>query len=176
MDKWSQRLAKNKTDLMPKNASCKRWDTPITGHHARLGTWLLARLYQGGHLRSLCFRRLQGATPTPPGIRVRTRRFPGPLHGPELIKATSESPGGEQPVVDRRGHVRGPSMPPGPEARRRCLAHHPLPRLRFVSLGTVSGGAYVELDESFPAHPDPLGQESVPLSGLSAFGLCLHHF
>ena len=29
MDKWSQRLAKNQTDLMPKNASCKRWDTPI---------------------------------------------------------------------------------------------------------------------------------------------------
>ena len=28
MDKWSQRLAKNQTDLMPKNASCKRWDTP----------------------------------------------------------------------------------------------------------------------------------------------------
>jgi hypothetical protein len=27
MDKWPQRLAKNKTDLMPKNASCKRWDT-----------------------------------------------------------------------------------------------------------------------------------------------------
>src|SRR5262249_26051625 len=28
MDKRPQRLAKNKTDLMPKNASCKRWDTP----------------------------------------------------------------------------------------------------------------------------------------------------
>jgi len=27
MDKWPQRLAKNKSDLMPKNASCKRWDT-----------------------------------------------------------------------------------------------------------------------------------------------------
>src|SRR5262249_13355174 len=27
MDKRPQRLAKNKTDLMPKNASCKRWDT-----------------------------------------------------------------------------------------------------------------------------------------------------
>jgi hypothetical protein len=29
MDKRPQRLAKNKTDLMPKNTSCKRWDTPI---------------------------------------------------------------------------------------------------------------------------------------------------
>lgn len=27
MDKRPQRLAKNTTDLMPKNASCKRWDT-----------------------------------------------------------------------------------------------------------------------------------------------------
>ena len=29
MDKRPQRLAKNKTALMPKNASCKRWDTLI---------------------------------------------------------------------------------------------------------------------------------------------------
>jgi hypothetical protein len=28
LDKRPQRSAKSKTDLMPKNASCKRWDTP----------------------------------------------------------------------------------------------------------------------------------------------------
>ena len=28
MDKRPQLLAKNKIDLMPNNASCKRWDTP----------------------------------------------------------------------------------------------------------------------------------------------------
>ena len=28
MDKRLQLSAKNKTDLMPNNASCKRWDTP----------------------------------------------------------------------------------------------------------------------------------------------------
>jgi hypothetical protein len=28
MAKRPPRLAKHKTDLMPKNASCKRWDTP----------------------------------------------------------------------------------------------------------------------------------------------------
>jgi hypothetical protein len=28
MDKRPQRSAKNKIDLMPKNALCKRWDTP----------------------------------------------------------------------------------------------------------------------------------------------------
>ena len=29
MDKRPQLSAKNKTDLMPNNASCKRWDTPV---------------------------------------------------------------------------------------------------------------------------------------------------
>jgi hypothetical protein len=37
MDKQPQRLAKNKTDLMPKNASCKRWDT-LTSTAARRST------------------------------------------------------------------------------------------------------------------------------------------
>ena len=27
MDKWPQLSVQNKTDRMPKNASCKRWDT-----------------------------------------------------------------------------------------------------------------------------------------------------
>ena len=49
---------------------CLRFAVTVTGHHARLGTWLLARLYQGGHLRPLCCRRLQGAPPTPPDMRV----------------------------------------------------------------------------------------------------------
>ena len=30
IDKRPQFSAKNKTDLMPKNASCKRWDTLLT--------------------------------------------------------------------------------------------------------------------------------------------------
>ena len=32
-----------------------------------------------------------------------------------------------------------------------------------------------ELDESFPARADPLGQESTQLPGVSAFGLCLYY-
>ena len=56
-------------------SSCLRFAVDVTAHHARLGTWLLARLYQGSHLRPLNFLRLQGATPTPPGMRVRTGRF-----------------------------------------------------------------------------------------------------
>src|ERR1700704_2412746 len=44
----------------------------VAGHHARLGTRLLVRLCRGRHHRRLNSMRLQGATPTPPGIRVRT--------------------------------------------------------------------------------------------------------
>jgi hypothetical protein len=49
---------------------CLRFAAAVTGHHARLGTRLLARLCRGRHLRRLSSTRLQGATPTPPGIRV----------------------------------------------------------------------------------------------------------
>ena len=51
-------------------SSCLRFAVDVTAHHARLGTWLLARLCQGSHLRPLNFMRLQGATPTPPDLRI----------------------------------------------------------------------------------------------------------
>jgi hypothetical protein len=38
----------------------------VTGHHARLGTRLLAKLYRGRHSRRLGYMRLQGATRTDP--------------------------------------------------------------------------------------------------------------
>ena len=37
MDKRPQLSAKNKTDLMPNNASCKRWDTPFLTESVRGG-------------------------------------------------------------------------------------------------------------------------------------------
>lgn len=40
---------------------CLRFAVAVTGHHARLGSWLLARLYHGGHFRPQNFMRLQGA-------------------------------------------------------------------------------------------------------------------
>ena len=43
MDKRPQRLAKNKTDLMPKNASCKRWDTLVNIRLTRFNQ--VGRLY-----------------------------------------------------------------------------------------------------------------------------------
>ncbi len=54
---------------------CLRFATPVTGRHARLGSRLLARLCRGRHLRRQTSTRLQGATPTPPCVRVRTGRF-----------------------------------------------------------------------------------------------------
>src|SRR6201998_421716 len=51
---------------------CLRFAVAVAGHHARLGTRLLVRLCHGRHHRRLNSMRLQGATPTPPGIRVRT--------------------------------------------------------------------------------------------------------
>src|ERR1700726_2785111 len=49
---------------------CLRFAAAVAGHHARLGTRLLVRLCRGRHHRRLNSMRLQGATPTPPGIRV----------------------------------------------------------------------------------------------------------
>jgi len=43
---------------------------PSPVHHAKLGTRLLARLYQGSPLRLLYFMRLQGATPSEPCVPV----------------------------------------------------------------------------------------------------------
>jgi hypothetical protein len=56
---------------------CLRFATAVTGRHARLGSRLLARLCRGRHRRRQTSTRLQGATPTPPYIRVRIRRFTG---------------------------------------------------------------------------------------------------
>ena len=48
---------------------CLRFAMAVTGHHARLGTRLRARLCRGRHLRRLSSTRLQGATRTDPGVR-----------------------------------------------------------------------------------------------------------
>jgi hypothetical protein len=40
----------------------------VTGHHARLGTRLLARLYRGRHLRRQSSTRFQGATLIEPDV------------------------------------------------------------------------------------------------------------
>ena len=54
---------------------CLRFAVAVTGHHARLGTRLLARLCRGRHFRRQSSTHLHGATLTPPCIRGRTRRF-----------------------------------------------------------------------------------------------------
>jgi hypothetical protein len=42
----------------------------VAGHHARLGTRLLARLCRGLHFRRLDFMNFQGTTRTDPYVRV----------------------------------------------------------------------------------------------------------
>src|SRR5271168_1569090 len=54
---------------------CPRFAVAVTGHRARLSTRLLAGLYRGRHLRRQSSTHLHGATPTPPYVRVRIRRF-----------------------------------------------------------------------------------------------------
>ena len=49
---------------------CLRFAVYVTGHHARLGARVLARLSRGRHLRRLAYTRLQGATLTDPTARV----------------------------------------------------------------------------------------------------------
>ena len=61
---------------------CLRFAVAVAGHHARLGTRLLVRLCRGRHHRRLNSMRLQGATPTPPGIRVRTTAVRRIKHSP----------------------------------------------------------------------------------------------
>jgi len=45
MDKRPERLAKNTTDLMPKNASRKRWDTPENQRLVNMWHFITASLY-----------------------------------------------------------------------------------------------------------------------------------
>ena len=49
---------------------CLRFAVAVIGHHARLGTRLLARLYRGRHLRRRRSTHLQGATLTEPDMRA----------------------------------------------------------------------------------------------------------
>jgi len=49
---------------------CLRFAMAVTGHHARLGTRLLAKLCRGRHSRRLGYMRLQGATRTDPYVRL----------------------------------------------------------------------------------------------------------
>jgi hypothetical protein len=67
---------------------CLRFAVAVTGHHARLGSRLLARLYRGRHLRRQSSTHLHGATRTDPCERnSRTRLPPWVSDGGALIAA-----------------------------------------------------------------------------------------
>jgi hypothetical protein len=59
---------------------CLRFAVAVTGHHARLGTRLLARLYRGRHLRRRRSTHLQGATLIKPGVPISGTRLSDQLH------------------------------------------------------------------------------------------------
>jgi len=65
----------------------------VARHHARLGSWLLAKLCHGSYFKLQDFMRLQGATLTDPGVRnsrtglFKTARF---AHGISLIPREHE--------------------------------------------------------------------------------------
>ena len=64
--------------------SCLRFVVTVTGHHVRLGTQLLARLYCGCHLRQLYLMRLQGATLTEPYVNLS-------IHTAPIVQPTVET-------------------------------------------------------------------------------------
>ena len=55
---------------------CLRFAVAVTGHHARLGSPLLARLYRGRHLRRQSSTHLHGATRSDPCERNSRIRLP----------------------------------------------------------------------------------------------------
>src|SRR5262245_43202927 len=59
---------------------CLRFAVAVTGHHARLGTRLLARLYRGRHLKRQSSTRFQGATLIKPDVPISGIRLSGWLH------------------------------------------------------------------------------------------------
>ena len=69
---------------------CLRFAVALTGHHARLASRLLARLYRGRHFRRHGFMRFQGATLTDPDVIL--------SHHP--ARATERRP---PPSVEKRG-------------------------------------------------------------------------
>src|ERR1035441_8852983 len=69
---------------------CLRFAVSVATPHARLGTWLLARLCHGSHLRLLNFVRFQGATLQEPDMQV------GPASGSSM----------ERPLVQGAGTPR----------------------------------------------------------------------
>src|SRR5258705_7362356 len=55
---------------------CLRFAMAVTGHHARLGTRLLARLYRGRYLKRRSSTRFQGATLIKPDVPDRASGSP----------------------------------------------------------------------------------------------------
>ena len=81
---------------------CLRFAVAVTGHHARLGTRLLAKLCRGRHSRRLGYMRFQGATLTEPDVQISRFRFlAGELRSQRCNDGRSEVPVGGAALRDR---------------------------------------------------------------------------
>jgi hypothetical protein len=82
--------------------------------HARLGTWLLARLCHGGHLRPLNNVRFQGATLIEPDVqisRIRLSDRTSRLHPRRTTPKLHQAHESKEPVQVREWIAPTPTMP-----------------------------------------------------------------
>ena len=70
---------------------CLRFAMAVSGHHARLGTRLRARLCRGLHFRRLSFISFQGTTRTKPDVRLSRIRLPPRVCDEPAAKCTASS-------------------------------------------------------------------------------------
>ena len=124
---------------------CLRFAVAVTGHHARLGTRLLARLYRGRHLRRQSSTRLQGATLTDPDLilshhpaRVIARRLP-----------PSAEPSGSSRFDPSWPTLNGDDLPPS------LHGHYPASSLLQGS-PPLSGASVLSASRLEPLAPFPL--------------------
>jgi len=107
---------------------CLRFAVAVTGHHARLGTRLLAKLCRGRHSRRLGYMRFQGATLHRSGrAPLCIRLLPRVPDGETLIGPGVKDSRLWEPVVGQLLHSipgeaaflgQSPGMPPRPAGRR----------------------------------------------------------
>ena len=102
---------------------CLRFAVAVTGHHARLGTRLLARLCRGRHLRRQSSTRLQGATLSIP-IRTGTKLGTGGLAAAASCRRQAVSSPRATPLRRATSEMLTPSSKLSATIRAFCSADH----------------------------------------------------
>ena len=130
---------------------CLRFAVDVTAHHARLGTWLLARLCQGNHFRLLNFMRLQGATPTGPDVPDSGIRLLGLWRRCTTVNTVHNTRLRER-IARRETDKLFPRHAPTPRAAmQRCTSSRPPMRWRLVQLLATEMAVYSDADAALGA-------------------------